>query len=243
MKATNGITHVPAVVLVGMAFAGLMPGTARAGIEVTPDHVVTGSVVGTLLVVDVPFNESTGSSPVFGGPNWPEVADDGFVAPEAAGDGLRGPMNGISPWEPDGTPVSEARGYFTFGNGPPPGVKWVFALPDDAIIHTVYATWLTRNVDGITYQYTEGAASDSVVKQRSGAAPAADLVLSWTDDTGTTRDGNLERIFTGPITVEGGDGFELWGTDNIGNAAHIDAVVLDVTGVGPDIDAMLLLVR
>jgi MYXO-CTERM domain-containing protein len=29
--------------------------------------------------------------------------------------------------------------------------------------------------------------------------------------------------------VEGGDGFTLWGTDNIQNAAHIDAVVLDVT--------------
>ena len=34
---------------------------------------------------------------------------------------------------------------------------------------------------GITYQYSEGANSGSVVKQTGGAAPASDLVLSWTD--------------------------------------------------------------
>jgi hypothetical protein len=67
------------------------------------------------------------------------------------------------------------------------------------------------------------------VKQNGGASPVGDLVLSWTDDVAVTRNGDFERIFAGPITVTGGDGFELWGTDNIHNAAHADAIVLDVT--------------
>ena len=203
--------------------------SASTSFEVAPDHIVSGTTVGTLLAVDVPYiaGASDGTA-TFGGPDWPEDADDGFIAPMAAGDGIRGPMNGTSPWEPDGTPVSEAEGYFTFGNGPAPSVMWTFDVPDGAVVNGVYATWLTRNVDGITYEHSEAPAG-SIVRQQSGAAPAGDLVLSWTDDVATTHNGNFEQIFSGPITVTGGDGFVLWGTDNVGNAAHIDAVVLDVT--------------
>jgi hypothetical protein len=223
----------------GNAFAGIADNTMwnfttapppPGGYGVTADHIVSGSVTGTLLAVDVPFNSSTESVPVFGGPDWPENADDGFTAPIAAGDGLRGQDGASSNWEPDGTPLAQAKGYFTFGDGPAPSVTWSFGLPDGAVINAVYATWNTRGADGITYQYTEGAASGSIVRQTGGAAPAADLVLSWTDAASGTHQGNFERIFTGPITVEGGNGFTLWGTDNIGNAAHIDAIVLDVSG-------------
>jgi hypothetical protein len=222
----------------GNAFAGVADDTTwnfttaptpSGGLEIPSDHVVSGPVTGTLLAVDVPFNSSTESVPVFGGPDWPENADDGFTAPIAAGDGLRGPDGASSNWEPDGTPLAQAQGYFTFGDGPAPSVTWSFGLPDGAVINAVYATWNTRGTDGITYQYTEGAASGSIVRQTGGAAPAADLVLSWTDAASGTHQGNFERIFTDPITVEGGNGFTLWGTDNIENAAHIDAVVLDVT--------------
>jgi len=202
--------------------------SAGAAIIVTPDHIVSGSATGTLVAIDVPHV----ATPAYGGPDWPDDADDGFTT---ANDGIMEPM-GTSRWEPDGTPIGEAGSYFTYGNGPVPGVKWTFNtaasgidIPDDSIINAIYATWNTRNRDGITYQYTEGAASDSIVRQTGGAAPAADLVLSWVDSLATTRNGNFERIFSTPITVTGGDGFELWGTDNIGNAAHIDAVVLDVT--------------
>ena len=229
----KSLLTLAAVALVTLAVTAT---SATAAVVVTPDHIVSGSATGTLVAIDVPF---VTVNPTFGGPDWPEDADDGFTAPVAANDGIREAMNGTSPWEPDGTLLSEARGFFTFGNGPAPSVTWNFDLaasgidlPDGSVINAIYATWLTRNVDGITYQYTEGAASDSIVRQRSGAAPAADLQLKWTDSALTEHTGNFERIFTGPITVVGGDGFELWGTDNIGNAAHIDAVVIDVT-TGP----------
>ena len=202
------------------------------GYLVTPDHIVTNTyeVVGTLLAVDVPY---VTVSPTYGGPDWPEDADDGFIAPLAASDGIR-ESNGTSRWEPDGTLLSEGLAYYTYGNGPAPGVIWKFGLPDGAVINAVYATWNTRGSDGITYQYTEGTASGSIVRQTGGAAPVGDLVLSWTDSAAGSHQGEIERIFTGPITVEGGDGFSLWGTDNVGNAAHIDAVILDVSGLVPD---------
>jgi hypothetical protein len=233
MITRNRTTTALALAAVAIASLFYTSSSADAAVVVDGSKIVSGSATGTLVAIDVPF---VTVSPTFGGPNWTADADDGFVAPVAANDGIREPMNGTSPWEPDGTLLSEAQGYFTYGNGPAPSVTWNFNLadsgidiPDGAIINAVYATWLTRNVDGITYEYTEGAASDSVVKQTGGAAPVGDLVLSWDDSLATTRNGNFERIFGTPITVEGGDGFQLWGTDNVGNAAHIDAVVLDVT--------------
>jgi len=204
----------------------------------TPEHVVSGSVDGALVAIDVPY---LGAGGVTGGPVWTadstwggsaHVTDNGFAT---VNDRVEN-VDGTSNWEPDGTPIAEARGYFTYGNGPVPSVKYTFNLesawvdiPDASVINAVYATWNTRNRDGITYQYTEGAATDSIVRQSDGTAPVADLVLRWTDSASTPHDGNFERIFTGPITVGGGDGFELWATDNIGNAAHIDAVVIDVS--------------
>ena len=233
-KTQNSITSST------LAMAGLLAGslTIHAGEIIDPDRVVSETVTDTLVVVDVPF---VTSNPTFGGPIWTDAADSGFITISGedggADDGIRDAMNGTSPWEPDGTPVAEAKGYFTFGNGPAPSVTWNFNLadsgidlPDGAVINAIYATWLTRNVDGITYEYTEGAASGSIVRQQSGAAPAEDLILKWIDSDSTERTGNFEKIFTGPITVEGGDGFTLWGTDNVANAAHIDAVVIDVSG-------------
>jgi len=225
----------------------ILAGSANAAVEVTPDHIVSGSATGTLVAIDVPFVGSVNGTPgVFGGPTWTtggsivaSPADQGFTT---VNDGIR-EDDGSSQWEPDGTPIAEAKAYRTFGNGPIPSVTWTFNLaasgmdiPDDSIINAIYATWSRRNVDGITYQYTEGAASDSIVRQTNGTLPVADLVLSWTDDETTTHNANFERLFEGPITVTGGDGFELWGTDNIRNAAHIDAVVIDVTlNLAPDL--------
>ena len=231
MKTTRNILTVAMM----MAAIGLAATSANAAIIVTPDHIVSGSATGTLIAIDVPFvpNGTTG------GPTWTtgggivaHAADQGFTTVNDAIYDYR-PNDRL--WEPDGTPAAQAGSWFTYGNGPIPSVKWSFtpasgiAIPDGSTINGIYATWFTRNVDGITYQYTEGAASGSIVKQTGGAAPAANLVLSWTDDASVTRNGNFERIFSGPIAVTGGDGFELWGTDNLGNAAHIDAVVLDVT--------------
>jgi hypothetical protein len=216
-------TALALAALVGLALAAL---PAQAGITVDNSKIVSGSAIGTLAAIDAPY---AATLPASGGPDWTESADDGFTTVNSP---LRDP-DGTSKWEPDGTPIGQAAAYMVY-NGGVPSVKWTFNqasagidLPDGTVIWGVYATWNTRGKDGITYQYTEGTQSGSIIRQAGGAGPAADLVLSWTDDVGTTRNGNFERIFASPIVVGGGDGFELWGTDNVGNAAHIDAVVID----------------
>lgn len=224
MKSRTPIkTALALAALVGLALAAL---PAQAGITVDNSKIVSGSAIGTLAAIDVPYSPVR---PASGGPDWPESADDGFTT---VGSPIRD-YDGTSKWEPDGTPIGEAQAYMVY-NGGVPSVKWTFNqaaagidLPDGTVIWGVYATWNTRGKDGITYQYTEGTQSGSIIRQTGGAGPAADLVLSWTDDVDTTRNGNFERILAGPIVVGGGDGFELWGTDNVGNAAHIDAVVID----------------
>lgn len=216
-------TALALVTLVGLPLAAL---PSHAGIIVDNSKIVSGSAVGTLAAIDVPYSPVR---PASGGPDWSETADDGFTTVNSP---IRD-LDGTSKWEPDGTPIGEAQAYMVY-NGGVPSVKWTFNqasagidLPDRTIIRGVYATWNTRGKDGITYQYTEGSQSGSTIRQAGGAGPAADLVLSWTDDVSTTRNGNFERIFASPIVVGGGDGFELWGTDNVGNASHIDAVVID----------------
>ncbi len=214
--------------------------SAHAAIIVTPDHIVSGSATGTLVAIDVPFAPTY---PLSGGPDWSghapaDPADNGFTTRSYA---IRERFGGRSPWEPDGTPYSEAWDQGTFPTGSP-NVSYNFNLaasgidvPDGATVNAVYATWTSRGGgDGATYQYTEGADSGTL-PQTHTVNPTGDLVLSWTDDASTTRNANFQRLFAGPITVAGGDGFELTAIDNLGNAAHVDAVVLDVTlpGGGP----------
>jgi hypothetical protein len=203
------------------------------GLEVTPDHIVSSAfgVTGTLLAIDVPF---VTVSPTFGGPDWPEDADDGFTAPAAVNDGIREPDNnaGGKGWEPDGTPLTEAKGYFTYpgeNNGGQPSVTWTFDLPNGVVVNAVYANFGSRgSSDRALYSYAEGAASDSVTVNQHPAPSNGDLVLSWTDSDKVSHNSNFQRIFEGPITVAGGDGFEFQARDQGGNAAHIDAVVIDV---------------
>ncbi|MFK7852336.1 MAG: hypothetical protein AB8D78_15270 [Akkermansiaceae bacterium] len=49
-----------------------------------------------------------------------------------------------------------------------------------------------------------------------------------TDSGSTVRTANFENILSGPITVEGGDGFVLRVARN-GNTHQTDAILLDVT--------------
>lgn len=189
--------------------------------EVTPDHIASGVVSGTLLAIDVPYVPAL---PATGGPDWPGTADDGFTTVNSP---LREVGNETSPWEPDGTPLREAKGYRVYG-GDNPSAKYVFGLPDGTVINAVYATWNTRTRDGCTYSYAEGPASDFAGIMQD-VEPADSLVLSWTDNVSVVREGNFQRLFIGPITVEGGDGFELWAWDNLGNAANVDAIALDVS--------------
>lgn len=233
MTSSNRFKTLLALAVVAMAAGAFTTTSAQAAEIVDPGKIVgvpNFGITGTMVVIDVPFLGGTNVYPLNGGPNWTENVDNGFATVNAP----IGLSDGTSNWEPDGTPINEALGQFAFGGGNP-SVSWNFNLadsgidiPDDAVINGIYATWNTRGSDGITWEYTEGAASDTFVHNQA-TGPNADLVLSWLDDINVSRDGNFERIFAGPITVEGGDGFQLTGFDNIQNAAHIDAVILDVT--------------
>ena len=158
---------------------------------------------------------------VYGGPGWTDVADYGF---QTVNSGIM-ELGGTSPWEPDGTPIAQAEEYHIFTSASP-GVTYTFDLPDGAVINAVYATWATRNKDGTTWNYSEVTTGTTTVA--NNVAPTADLVLKWTDDAAGVHNGNFQRLFTGPITVTGDDGFRLGATKASQNAGHIDAVVLDV---------------
>jgi hypothetical protein len=195
------------------------------GIEVTADHIVgtpTYGVLGSLRAVDVPYQGTAFPVPGPLGPDWPENPDDGWRM--LTGSNLEA-NHGTSPWEPDGTPLAEAQ---TLRLNSAPGSTYTFNLPDGTIINAIYATWLTRGTSGATWSYTEGAASGSLGRAMD-SAPAADLVLRWTDSASTTHDGNFERLFVGPISVEGGDGFTLKAV-RTGNTHQADAVILDISG-------------
>jgi hypothetical protein len=76
------------------------------GVKVTADHLVSDTVAGKLVAVDVPCQPTL---PVAGpfGPDWPEAADSGWRM--RVGSNLEESSRGQSPWEPDGTPLTEAQ--------------------------------------------------------------------------------------------------------------------------------------
>ena len=224
--------------------------SAHAAVEVPNDvdHVISGTVTGKLIAIDVP---TLALPQVFttefpGGPIWAtgtptgtiaHAADNGFYVQTTVGDDYTGnaPHN-RAPWEPDGTPLAEGGHYGAY-NGTDPEVSYLFNLadsgidfPDGAVINAVYTTWNLRSKDNADFSYSEGAASGSV-NVEFPTAPMDDLVLRWYDDTVTGHDADFQRIITGPITVVGGDGFTIE-VRRQPNTAHIDAVIIDVSGVG-----------
>ena len=108
--------------LISTALAALafLPLTTWGAIEISPNRIVSGTATGNLIAIDVP-NVTT--HPTFGGPVWTtgsginaSAADQGFIAPSGPADGIREPDNNVGAlsWEPDGTPLSEAQGYYTY---------------------------------------------------------------------------------------------------------------------------------
>ena len=230
MKSRNQILHLAAIA--GLAIP------ANAAVVVTPDHISTNpGIVGTLVAIDVPY---VATLPYTGGPDWTVAADDGFQTVDQ-------PVQETwtsGRWEPDGTPQSENRAYQTYPNGNP-NVSFTFNLaasgidiPDGSTINGVYATWATRSNLWGRYSYAEVTSSGSVDLNQS-ANPATNLGLDWTDDGSTVRTAPFQLIFSGPITVGGGDGFTVEVDRYQANAASIDAVVLDVTIIPePSISAL-----
>ncbi len=237
---------VVTLAIVAMAAIALTAASANAAITIPADtdHLVEGSVTGTLIVIDVPTLSKTtlDTAAVFtpavpGGPTWitdpvagtiAHEADNGFYVQTTVGD-----QYGISPWEPDGTPYGEAYCYGAY-NGTDPEVSYRFNLadcgidiPDGSVINAIYTTWTTRGKDNADYSWTEGEDANSVNVQFP-VAPVDDLILRWYDDTATGHDADFQKIWAEPITVTGGDGFKL-DEYRKPNTAHIDAVIIDVT--------------
>jgi len=106
--------------LLAVTMAVVLAASANAAIEVTPDHVVSGTVTGKLIVIDVPTPtpESFALGPYLGDDgdsNWTDeaagviatVADNGFQI--IVGDGIQSEEYGDSNWEPDGTPFGQSK--------------------------------------------------------------------------------------------------------------------------------------
>jgi len=220
-------------VVMVMAVIGLLASSAGAATIVTPDHIVSSAygVTDTLKVVDNPSSTkgSGGSFSGTAGPDWTEDADDGFVL--LAGSQIVGEGNRAG-WEPDGTGndwyVAPRTAYSS--NKPNTQMNWTFDLPDGSIIHNVYADWYYQANSGTDHVYSYDEGTPTTLTRPAGAS-AGDLVLKWTSDTSANYSVNFQRVFAGPITVAGGDGFALTFTHGPGGGhyPYLDAVVLDVT--------------
>ena len=214
-----------------LAAVVLSTNPARAGIEITPDHIVgtpTYPVTGTLMAVDAPTSDYTNNTPISGpqGPDWPQASDDGWSIP--TGNTVYTEWSGKGGWEPDGT-TANAPHIAWFNNKPGKSVTWTFALPDGATVNNAYAVWAYQGNSGSGHTYTcnEGTLNTFT---RSAAASTGNLVLKWTNSASAVSNANFQRIFAGPIVVAGGDGFKVTFTQvQSGAYPYIDAVVIDYT--------------
>ena len=153
------------------------------------------------------------------GPNWADDSADGF---RLVAGGVDPETQGHSPWESDG---SLQRGQQRFA-GTGITTSWTFNsvdghchLPDGAVINAIYATWTTRGKSGAKYSYTEGSNSAWVEKVHE-TDPHSDLQVKWTESKHIARTANFEKVFKGPIVVEGRDGFTLKGEKILGKNTH-----------------------
>jgi len=252
-------THTKALLAALVTCTAISATNAAVIVPKDASHVVggTNSVVGTLVAIDVPVLDTSiiyNNSTNIGGPSWTtgggiiaHAADQGFQLQSRAGDDYTTRSGFV--WEPDGTPLAEARSYGAY-SGSDPEVQFLFNLadsgidiPDGSVINAIYTTWKIRS-DTSDYRYTEGAQSDTD-SFSYGTAPEDDLILRWYDDTNTGHDANFQQLFDSEedefsaITVGGGDGFLLQQFRQA-NTAHIDAIILDVTLV-PEPGSLALL--
>jgi hypothetical protein len=193
--------------------------------------IASGHIVGEMVfVVNTPGPRELPPTALSAlGPNWVDDSADGF---RLVAGGVGTETQGHSPWESDGSPQ---RGQQRFA-GTGITTSWTFNtvdghchLPDGAVINAIYATWTTRGRSGAKYSYTEGSNSAWVEKVHE-TDPQSDLQVKWTDSKHIVRTANFEKVFKGPILVEGRDGFTLKGEKILGKNTHqTDTILLDVT--------------
>ena len=192
--------------------------------------IASGHIVGdSVFVVNTPGPKELPPTALSAlGPNWADDSADGF---RLVAGGVGPETQGLSPWESDGSPQ---RGQQRFA-GTGITTSWTFNtvdghchLPDGAVINAIYATWTTRGSSGAKYSYTEGSNSAWVEKVHE-TDPHSDLQVKWTDSKHIVRTANFEKLFKGPIVVEGRDGFTLKGQKILGKNTHqTDTILLDV---------------
>lgn len=211
--------------LTGLLACGLITASASAAI-IVPGTNVNGSstyaVTGTLYAIDTPIGATAN-----------DAASDGWVQVSGSGgDSLGNGAISRKAWEPDGTTFSDSNTRWTGGV-----VTYTFDLADGTIINGVFADWAQQKNAGSNniYSYNEGVAGQTS-RSHAGAASVGDLVLDWQgtlsdNTTPTTYSSNFEQLFSGPITVAGGDGFTLTLTAGASSFPFADAVVLDVAEV------------
>ena len=183
--------------------------------------IASGHIVGeSVFVVNTPGPKELPPTALSAlGPNWADDSADGF---RLVAGGVGPETQGHSPWEPDGSPQ---RGQQRFA-GTGITTSWTFNtvdghchLPDGAVINAIYVTWTTRGSSGAKYSYTEGSNSAWVDKVHE-TDPHSDLQVKWTDSRHIVRTANFEKLFKGPIVVEGRDGFTLKGQKILGKNTH-----------------------
>ena len=192
--------------------------------------IASGHIVGeSVFVVNTPGPKELPPTALSAlGPNWADDSADGF---RLVAGGVGPETQGHSPWESDGSPQ---RGQQRFA-GTGITTTWTFNsvdghchLPDGAVINAIYATWTTRGKSGAKYSFTEGSKSAWVEKVHE-TAPHSDLQVKWTDSKHIVRTANFEKLFNGPIVVEGRDGFTLKGQKILGKNTHqTDTILLDL---------------
>ena len=193
--------------------------------------IARGHIIGdSVFVVNTPGPKELPPTALSAlGPNWADDSADGF---RLVAGGVDPETQGHSPWESDG---SLQRGQQRFA-GTGITTSWTFTsvdghchLPDGAVINAIYATWTTRGKSGAKYSYTEGSNSAWVEKVHE-TDPHSDLQVKWTDSKHIVRTANFEKVFKGPIVVEGRDGFTNKGEKILGKNTHqTDTILLDVS--------------
>ena len=199
--------------------------------SIPSSKIASGHIIGdSILVINTPGPKELPPTALSSlGPNWADDSADGF---RLVAGGIGPETQGHSPWESDGSPQ---RGQQRFA-GTGINTSWTFNtvdghchLPDGAVINVIYATWTTRGSSGAKYSYTEGSNSAWIEKVHE-TGPHSDLQVNWTDSKHIVRTANFEKLFKGPIVVEGRDGFTLKGQKILGKNSHqTDTVLLDVS--------------
>jgi len=194
--------------------------TANAAVIVASGDVATGTVTGTLLAIDTPF-EATAV----------DASDLGWVRVSGSAGNNSGTYGEF--WEPNGSSQNDTNGHkFITGT-----VTWTFDVPDGAVIHDIYVSWgkTQGNTPGGTYSYSETTSDSTYLNQL--VLPSGDLELNWTDSGSVARVGSFASLGFSPITVTGGDGFVLTTVAN--SVAWSDAVVIDYSAIPEPTTALL----